>query len=73
MYSVLSTLLNGKRSLYILYVQEVVTPVNKVSYCIKWVTTSWTYSMYILIYFQELPAELRAAIEAAAAGVGAQE
>ena len=36
-----------KISLHFLYlpsVQEVVT--NKVSYCIKWVTTSWAYSIY---------------------------
>ena len=31
----------------ILYVQEVVTPFYRVSYYIKWVTTSWTYSINI--------------------------
>ena len=29
---------------YILYVQEVVTPLDIVTYYIKWVTTSWTHS-----------------------------
>ena len=32
----------------LLYVQEVVTPFYIVSYFIKWVTTSWTYSIFML-------------------------
>ena len=30
---------------YLLYVKEVVTPFYIVTYCIKWVTTSWTGSI----------------------------
>ena len=32
----------------ILCVQEVVTPIYIMSYCIKWVTTSWTYGIYYM-------------------------
>ena len=39
----------------ILYVQEVVTPFYIVSYYIKWVTTSWTYSTNISDNFPDYP------------------